>query len=85
MSSSYIINSAYRKPKDINDKNLDFVKSNKIVDIVEQEKNRKKNRNEQKIEPIYTDSFINNRKPAKHPGRSAMIGYKKLSFSSIVD
>ena len=79
------MSSSYKIKKDFNDKNLDFANSNKIVDIVEQEKNRKKNRNEQKIEPINTDSFTNVRLPPKHPKRDSMIGYKKISFASLVD
>lgn len=79
------MSSSYKIKKDFNDKNLEFLTSKKSVDEVALEKERKKNRNEQKIEPIHTDSFTNTRMPPKHPTRSAMVGYKKLSFASIVD
>ncbi len=79
------MSSSYKIKKDFNDKHVEFMTKSKTVNEAKEDENRKKNRNKQKIEPIHTDSFINTRIMPKHPAREALIGYKRLSFASIVD
>lgn len=77
--------SAYKIKKDFNDKNIDHLNKKKIVDLVQIEKKRKDNKKKMEYESFENNSIISNRPAIKHPNREALIGYKKLSFSSIVE
>ena len=80
-------NSSYKiKSKDINDKHIEFVGKKQLVNLVEQESNRKKNRNSTTFEPLLDDAISNTRLfNTGRPTKETMKGRKHISFSSLVE
>lgn len=80
-----IIDSSYKIKTDFDDKNAQLMMQKGIKGLAEIEQNMNINRNSVRIEPIYTDSVLNNNTLPPHPKRESMKGYKRLSFASLVD
>lgn len=78
--------SSYQIKKDINDKHLELSTKKKIIDLVGQESNRKKNRNATTFEPLPDYAISNERLfNTGRPTKETMKGRKHISFSSIVE